>query len=266
MIAKIPAYFNNPQLEDKLIQQLRQVFSVKLDWLDYCFGKVERMTDNEGREWGVYKLNDNSINEYRISPDNNISSMMFFEVVNSSHNIIAGELSKYTIDIYCWFNKTKITNIEEDVTQLYVNDIITLISRYFYFEGNITQEHKRDNVFDFSGFNKKEFKPIIGNYGGFKLTVEFFQDDKECYKNMSISIPLTDSGTFTESDLVDGVLTINHKLNSSSIVSATIIKANKEVLTLFPIEVISINQIKVDLGGIEAGTHIWTMTCKEMFV
>ena len=266
MLNYAPIYFANPTLEDIIVQQLRIVMSTNLDWLDYCFHKIERMSDEDGIEWAYSKINDGSDREIKVVPDSKIKSMMFFEVTSSIHNLNVGELSRYNLNIYCWFNKKKTTTVNEDVTQRYVKDVMYLIKRHFRFDETANIEHKRDNVFDFEGLKTKHMKPVMGNYGGFKISCSLYFDDNNCYNinDMSVAIPLADSGTFTNTDLVGGVLTITHKLNSTKIVSITINKANGEVITVMPNTIVSITQITVDLGGIETGTHTWTVTAKPM--
>lgn len=266
MIKNSPIYFSAPVLEDALIQELRLRMSTQLDWLEYCFHKVERMSDNDGIEWAYFKLNDGSNREYKVAPDTNVGSMMFFEVSNSIHNLNVGDLSKYSISIVVWFNKSKISNVQEDVTQRYIKDVFDVLRKYFRYDENVQLIHNRDDVFNYEGLKTKELKPIIGKFGGFRINCEIYHDDKTCYnlENMSVSIPLADSGTFTNANLVGGILTITHKLNSTIIVSITINKANGEIITVMPNQIVSISQVTIDLGGIEAGTHTWTITAKSM--
>ena len=267
MINYNQSYFAKPYLEDALVQALRIKFG-SLTWVDYCLHSVVRMSDNKGIEWGFFKLNQNENNEQIIAPDSHVESMIFFEVNSVDYNNNIGELSKFNISLYCWFNKSKIdATTNEDVTNKYAKICYDILKNNFRSE-NISKELKRDNIFDFEGLKTNNYKPIIGKFGGFKLIFDIYHDINTCYNisNMSTARPIADSGTFTASNLVAGILTITHLCNSMTILSITINKANGEIITVMPNEIVSLSVIKVDLGGIEVGTHTWTVTAKPMLI
>lgn len=267
MLYYVPSYFSNPKLDDSLIQRLRVRFQQQT-WVQYCMHSIVRGLDNNGVEWGWYKLNNKTNREYQIAPNNKHKSLIFFEVLNVEYATNPGELSKYNIALYCWLNfKLLDATSYQDLTFEYMNAVITLLQ----FEGaeGVQRAMRKDDIFDFEGLTaNNEYKPVMGHFGGFKLTFDIYHDINTCYniQDMSTAIPISDSGTFTAADLVAGVLTINHALNSTIIVSLTINKANGEIITVMPNEIVNINQVKIDLGGIEVGTHTWTLTAKPMLI
>lgn len=70
----------------------------------------------------------------------------------------------------------------------------------------------------------------------------------------------SDYDTFTSADLVDYVLTITHSLNTTLIISVTIIDPN-DVSEIQTFTVLNADNITVDFGGpIGGGTFTWLVT------
>lgn len=261
MLSYCPSYFNSPKLADKAIQELRiRMHAGNIGWLQYCMADVKRMSDNEGKEWGYYGLNNGEDREYKIAPESHLNSLIFFEVRDANYSPTPGELSKLNISLTCWFNKEKLSAAYEDTTNLYLKKCLDVL-RFMPIE-NVTQTLNRDDVFDFSGLKENKLKPIIGKYGGFRINFDFYFDALTCYnlQNMTALIPLSDSGTFVASQVVNGVLTITHTLNTVSIIDVTI-KGTDNILRTLNAEpkVLTINTVEV---GVDVLAGIWNITAR----
>lgn len=104
----------NPELFDRVIANIQQGLADGLPWLNYSFGRAERLVKTiQGKRYYTPNIYVGG-NEYMlIAPDSKIGNFSFF-VVDDPQNIswYAGEPSKYKspFSIIFWFDMRTVTN------------------------------------------------------------------------------------------------------------------------------------------------------------
>jgi hypothetical protein len=268
MLSYSQPYFATPKLVDTILQELRiRLHTLNLTWLQYVIHRVERFEDNNGIEWGFFKLNHNNDREQILAPANDLKSLMYFEVNDTDLSVYKGELSRYNISLVCWLNKSKLSTANEDITNYYKDIIYKQLIRYFRVD-NIQDEANRRDVINFAGLQTNEYKLMMGKYTGFKLTFDIYSDAETCYNitDMAQSLTLTDEVAFTSANIVDGVATLTHVLNSTKIIDVTVKAPSGEIMQLLA-EPKALTLSTVEFGiSVGTGTYTAYITAKPMLI
>lgn len=115
---------DNPVLIEKGIQEIQDILSLKLNWLDNIFGKVVKLSkpkDNAIINYPAFYLGDA---EYiNLLPDTNLGNYCFFEVYDPQvfENVLQDKISiSLNGAIVFWYNQN---TINSDSTHVYTEEI-----------------------------------------------------------------------------------------------------------------------------------------------
>lgn len=152
----------NPQLFDKVIANIQKGLADNLGWLNYAFGKAERLVKIiNGKR--VYSPNIYiGGNEYElITPDSNIGNYSFFTIEDpQSVSWVVGETSKLEapFSIIFWVDMRTIEDIDNRDTEAVKQQILRVLNGGFWLRHGSIQINriyeKAENVF--AGFTLDE--------------------------------------------------------------------------------------------------------------
>lgn len=147
-LRRIPAVpvNDNPVLFDKVIAQIQQTLKDELSWLDYSFGRAQKLVENrEQREYiypGVHIGNGEYVN---VFPDDELGNFSFFMIEDPqrvdfnarSFNAIS---TKYSLIV--WLNLDKIFAGEKDRDSEKIKaEVLEVLTRRIYMSyGRVTVE------------------------------------------------------------------------------------------------------------------------------
>lgn len=171
----------NPAFTDKVIGQLQDVLKAKLSWLDYSFGRAQRLTKLKGNQKHVYPAVHLSAGEYLdVFPTDQFKNFSFFlledpQNIEFSPNTFNQVRAKYALIF--WVNLDEIFAGSEDRnTEALKAEIIKVLTRQTFLSfGRISLRavyEQAENIY--KGFNIKEIESqfLMQPYAGFRFEGE----------------------------------------------------------------------------------------------
>ena len=173
----------NPQLFDKVIADIQKGLADNLNWLNYSFGRAERLVKMIGTK-RVYTPNIYvSGNDYLpVSPDSTLGNFSFF-VLDDPQNIdwqpgIQGDW-KAPFSLIFWFNMRTITDdVNNRDTESIKAEILRILNGGFRMRsGKITINkvyERAENIYQGFTLDEVDNQFLMHPYAGFRFTGEMF--------------------------------------------------------------------------------------------
>ena len=173
---------SEPKLVDALIGDIQDALKANLSWLDYSFGRSQRLvTMKDGAEKyfpGIYLDKGDYIN---VFPNDQYGNFSFFSVEDpqeipayspNNFNII-----KVRYGLVIWYDASRIFSATDDRnTEALKADVLRVLGREGkYVHGNVTVDRIYDRAENiYRGYNLKEVDTqfLMYPYGGFRLEGE----------------------------------------------------------------------------------------------
>lgn len=178
----------NPYLVDRVIADIQTGLKANLDWLDYAFGKAQRLTTVINGKKIVTPNVYAGGNEYvGVSPDKKIGNFSFF-TIDDPQNMdrqpnIPGEL-KVVYSLIFWFDIRTITGADNRNMEFVKSEILKTLNGKFRIQAgriNVKKIYElNENIY--RGFNLEEIdnQYLQHPYGGFRFTGDMGIDET-CY-------------------------------------------------------------------------------------
>lgn len=186
-INNIPV-ITNPQLIDKVIAEIQKGLTDNISWLNYAFGRAQRLV----KEINGKKIFTPNIyaggNEYiEVSPDASIGNFSFFviddpQIVNWQPNI-QGEIT-VNYSLIVWLNIDQITGAENRNTELIKSEILRVLNgrfRYKFGKLNVTKIYEQsENIYRGFTLDEIDNQYLMHPYCGFRFSGELTVSES-CY-------------------------------------------------------------------------------------
>lgn len=170
----------NPYLADKVISQMQQQLKSKLSWLDYSFGRAQRLVerrDNKDYYYpGVYVGSREYVN---VLPTEQYGNFSFFQLEDSTKILWQSRtISKITnrFAIIFWFNLSKIYTGDTDRdTERIKEEVLKAFSQILLTEGSFTIDtiyENHNNIYKGYGLNEVDHQHLMHPFGALRLEGE----------------------------------------------------------------------------------------------
>ena len=182
----------NAKLFDKVIGYVQTGLANNLSWLNYAFGKAERLVKNiNGKRYYTPNLYIGK-NEYElIEPDSNIGNYCFFtldEPQQVSYEVGDRTYLKCPFSLIVWVDMRTIETDDERNTESVKQDILrTLNGKLWLKEGHITINRiweKAENVFKGFTLDEIDNQFLMQPYCGWRI-----EGEMECFTECEPVIP-----------------------------------------------------------------------------
>lgn len=186
-IDKIPV-IANPHLIDRVIADIQKGLTDNLDWLDYAFGKAQRLTKLVNNKRIITPNVYAGGNDYvEVTPDANIGNFSFFTIDDPQtvdwQPKIPGDL-KVTYSLIFWFDIRKITGADNRNMEFVKSEILKTLNGKFRIKAgriNVTKIYElNENIYRGYTLDEIDNQYLQHPYGGFRITGEMTIDET-CY-------------------------------------------------------------------------------------
>lgn len=169
-----------PYLFDKVIHELQQALKNGLPWLDYSFGRVERLvkTVNDKRLYtpNIYKGND----QYeQLLPDDRLGCFSFFVLHEPQEIMNRMQLEvriKTPFSLIVWVDMRKVEKAmqlpDERNTEYIKEQVLSCIATSFLKKGSVSVARiyeKAENVFDGFSLDEVDNQFLMSPFAGFRF-------------------------------------------------------------------------------------------------
>lgn len=177
----------NPTLTDEVIAQIQDVLKAKLSWLDYSFGKAQRLTELKDRKKryfpGVHIANGRYIN---VFPDQGLGNFSFFKAEDpQTVNFIPHNSNtvKTPCSIIFWFNLNDVFSNSPDrnIEAVKAQILKILTSELFLTAGRISVfkiYEYAENVYKGYSIDEIESQFLMQPYAGIRFECEILTVEK----------------------------------------------------------------------------------------
>lgn len=181
IINRIPI-ITNPELIDRVIGQIQKGLADKLGWLDYSFGRAQRLVkDINGKRHYTPNVYAGG-NEYlEVSPDADIGCFSFFQIDDPQiydwqPKIIGSITVNYSLIF--WLDLRKIPGTDGRNVEVVKNEVLKVLNGGFWLKSgriNVAKIYElAENIY--RGYTLEEVNNqfLMHPYAGFRLSGELF--------------------------------------------------------------------------------------------
>lgn len=170
----------HPRLFDALFGEIQKSLDANLIWLDYAFGKAERLVKEvNGRKCytpNIYVGN----NEYEeITPDSGIGNYSFFvlhepQTISQQGRGLNGTI-KSPFSLVVWYDLRTIDEFDERATEAVKEQILHVLNRTFLKSGRITISRiyeRAENIFKEYTLDEVDNQLLMQPFAGLRIDGE----------------------------------------------------------------------------------------------
>ena len=175
---KVPI-IDNPELLDSIIANIQKGLAENIGWLDYVFGRAERLVKFDANNRKIYTPNVYvGGNEYmEISPSSEIGNFCFFWVDDPQNVSWEAKINvgiKTNFSLIFWFNFNRIYNStdQRNKEELKKQILDVLNGGFWLKKGRITVNRiyeLSENIFRGFSLDETENQFLMQPYGGFRF-------------------------------------------------------------------------------------------------
>lgn len=181
---KNPRAYSSPKMHDSVVQNINTELE-ELTYIDYLYPIVHIGFNEDGDTYPSIYMNDGSIKNYMIFPDNKVRAFTFFEMDEA---VVPAQIddddNEYSLSLVFWGNLERINTIKEyDYTSEMINDVIAILGSLDAYD--ITYTTNTDEIFDnYSLYKEEERQTLLRPNTGFKITFKI-KGASTCWSNVS---------------------------------------------------------------------------------
>lgn len=246
---KVPI-IDNPELLDSIISNIQKGLAENIGWLDYVFGRAERLVKFDTNNRKIYTPNVYvGGNEYmEISPSSDIGNFCFFWVDDPQNVSWEAKINvgiKTNFSLIFWFNFNRIYNSadQRNKEELKKQILDVLNGGFWLKKGRITVNRiyeLSENIFRGFSLDETENQFLMQPYGGFR-----FEGMLEVSESCGMVIPsgIVFNPIFEE----EGINSYNFTINGKEAVKGNSYPLGSNVVfDIYPVEGKDVENISVN--------------------
>lgn len=246
---KVPI-IDNPELLDSIISNIQKGLAENIGWLDYVFGRAERLVKFDTNNRKIYTPNVYvGGNEYmEISPSSDIGNFCFFWVDDPQNVSWEAKINvgiKTNFSLIFWFNFNRIYNSadQRNKEELKKQILDVLNGGFWLKKGRITVNRiyeLSENIFRGFSLDETENQFLMQPYGGFR-----FEGMLEVSESCGMVIPsgIVFNPIFEE----EGINSYNFTINGKEAVKGNSYPLGSNVVfDIYPVEGKKVENISVN--------------------
>lgn len=246
---KVPI-IDNPELLDSIISNIQKGLAENIGWLDYVFGRAERLVKFDTNNRKIYTPNVYvGGNEYmEISPSSDIGNFCFFWVDDPQNVSWEAKINvgiKTNFSLIFWFNFNRIYNSadQRNKEELKKQILDVLNGGFWLKKGRITVNRiyeLSENIFRGFSLDETENQFLMQPYGGFR-----FEGMLEVSESCGMVIPsgIVFNPIFEE----EGINSYNFTINGKEAVKGNSYPLGSNVVfDIYPVEDKEVENISVN--------------------
>lgn len=246
---KVPI-IDNPELLDSIISNIQKGLAENIGWLDYVFGRAERLVKFDTNNRKIYTPNVYvGGNEYmEISPSSDIGNFCFFWVDDPQNVSWEAKINvgiKTNFSLIFWFNFNRIYNSadQRNKEELKKQILDVLNGGFWLKKGRITVNRiyeLSENIFRGFSLDETENQFLMQPYGGFR-----FEGMLEVSESCGMVIPsgIVFNPIFEE----EGINSYNFTINGKEAVKGNSYPLGSNVVfDIYPVEGKGVENISVN--------------------
>lgn len=246
---KVPI-IDNPELLDSIIANIQKGLAENIGWLDYVFGRAERLVKFDTNNRKIYTPNVYvGGNEYmEISPSSDIGNFCFFWVDDPQNVSWEAKINvgiKTNFSLIFWFNFNRIYNSadQRNKEELKKQILDVLNGGFWLKKGRITVNRiyeLSENIFRGFSLDETENQFLMQPYGGFR-----FEGMLEVSESCGMVIPsgIVFNPIFEE----EGIKSYNFTINGKEAVKGNSYPLGSNVVfDIYPVEGKDVENISVN--------------------
>lgn len=246
---KVPI-IDNPELLDSIISNIQKGLAENIGWLDYVFGRAERLVKFDSNNRKIYTPNVYvGGNEYmEISPSSDIGNFCFFWVDDPQNVSWEAKINvgiKTNFSLIFWFNFNRIYNSadQRNKEELKKQILDVLNGGFWLKKGRITVNRiyeLSENIFRGFSLDETENQFLMQPYGGFR-----FEGMLEVSESCGMVIPsgIVFNPIFEE----EGINSYNFTINGKEAVKGNSYPLGSNVVfDIYPVEGKEVENISVN--------------------
>lgn len=246
---KVPI-IDNPELLDSIISNIQKGLAENIGWLDYVFGRAERLVKFDTNNRKIYTPNVYvGGNEYmEISPSSDIGNFCFFWVDDPQNVSWEAKINvgiKTNFSLIFWFNFNRIYNSadQRNKEELKKQILDVLNGGFWLKKGRITVNRiyeLSENIFRGFSLDETENQFLMQPYGGFR-----FEGMLEVSESCGMVIPsgIVFNPIFEE----EGIKSYNFTINGKEAVKGNSYPLGSNVVfDIYPVEDKEVENISVN--------------------
>lgn len=246
---KVPI-IDNPELLDSIIANIQKGLAENIGWLDYVFGRAERLVKFDANNRKIYTPNVYvGGNEYmEISPSSEIGNFCFFWVDDPQNVSWEAKINvgiKTNFSLIFWFNFNRIYNStdQRNKEELKKQILDVLNGGFWLKKGRITVNRiyeLSENIFRGFSLDETENQFLMQPYGGFR-----FEGMLEVSESCGMVIPsgIVFNPIFEE----EGINSYNFTINGKEAVKGNSYPLGSNVVfDIYPVEGKEVENISVN--------------------
>ena len=246
---KVPI-IDNPELLDSIISNIQKGLAENIGWLDYVFGRAERLVKFDTNNRKIYTPNVYvGGNEYmEISPSSDIGNFCFFWVDDPQNVSWEAKINvgiKTNFSLIFWFNFNRIYNsaYQRNKEELKKQILDVLNGGFWLKKGRITVNRiyeLSENIFRGFSLDETENQFLMQPYGGFR-----FEGMLEVSESCGMVIPsgIVFNPIFEE----EGINSYNFTINGKEAVKGNSYPLGSNVVfDIYPVEGKGVENISVN--------------------
>lgn len=246
---KVPI-IDNPELLDSIIANIQKGLAENIGWLDYVFGRAERLVKFDANNRKIYTPNVYvGGNEYmEISPSSDIGNFCFFWVDDPQNVSWEAKINvgiKTNFSLIFWFNFNRIYNSadQRNKEELKKQILDVLNGGFWLKKGRITVNRiyeLSENIFRGFSLDETENQFLMQPYGGFR-----FEGMLEVSESCGMVIPsgIVFNPIFEE----EGINSYNFTINGKEAVKGNSYPLGSNVVfDIYPVEGKDVENISVN--------------------
>ena len=174
MIERVPI-IDNPQLFDRVIADIQQGLADNLLWLDYSFGRAERLVKViNGKKYFTPNIYIYGNDYIPVSPDSNLGNFSFFLLDEPQSVDWDSEIWESPFSIIFWFDLRRVTNDENNRnTEAIKATILNILNGGFHLKnGSIIINRvyeKAENIYKGFTLDEVDNQFLMHPYSGIKF-------------------------------------------------------------------------------------------------
>lgn len=246
---KVPI-IDNPELLDSIISNIQKGLAENIGWLDYVFGRAERLVKFDTNNRKIYTPNVYvGGNEYmEISPSSDIGNFCFFWVDDPQNVSWEAKINvgiKTNFSLIFWFNFNRIYNSadQRNKEELKKQILDVLNGGFWLKKGRITVNRiyeLSENIFRGFSLDETENQFLMQPYGGFRFE-GMLEVSESC--GMVISSGIVFNPIFEE----EGINSYNFTINGKEAVKGNSYPLGSNVVfDIYPVEGKGVENIPVN--------------------
>lgn len=174
----VPQY---PYLADKVIAQMQQQLKTNLSWLDYSFGRAQRLVELRDKKNYYYPGVFVGGREYvNVLPTEKYGNFSFFQMEDATEvNLQAHRYSKIKnrFSVIFWFNLSKIY-VTQDAreTERIKEEILKAFAKIVLTDGSVSIDsiyESHNNIYKNYSLNEVEHQHLMHPFGAIRVEGEF---------------------------------------------------------------------------------------------